>query len=380
MHNTDYLGSILAITNNAGALEETHSFDAWGRKRNPSDWSSIQAIDDDFTSTITDRGFTGHEHLDAFGLINMNGRLYDPVLGRMLSPDNFIQSPGSPMGMNRYMYANNNPLKFTDPSGNMPAVVVWLIYNVVRNAIQYLVNRRNGMSNDEALQNQVWTLSYNGNMPNSWYGKNSTIPSDPINGSSGMYNNSVIANSNNEEVDPNPWSLYDMSLMASNEAGGMDSYSFDYEFNYNSNTDYAGLLSDYVASASLQERENNIYNKNNYGTAFFESRSGINVNFNLANSYPANTYEYWYSINVSIGNNKYLPTKQSFVYTPSYAFKNNFVTSIQPMGYRSIVRPGGSSVQGYLIYFNRSNGYTVGTLIIDKEEYYKIYRNYLYGK
>ena len=94
------------------------------------------------------------------------------------------------------MYANNNPLKFTDPSGNMPAVVVWLIYNVIRNAIQYLVNRGNGMSNDEALQNQVWTLSYNGNIPNSWYGKNSTIPSDPINGGSGMYNNSVIADKN----------------------------------------------------------------------------------------------------------------------------------------------------------------------------------------
>ncbi|OFX58077.1 MAG: hypothetical protein A2046_16560 [Bacteroidetes bacterium GWA2_30_7] len=219
---TDYLGSILAITDESGNIEEKLSYDAWGRRRNPLDWSLIPAFDDDFTSTITDRGFTGHEHLDAFGLINMNGRLYDPVLGRMLSPDNFL-SPQSPLGMNRYCYANNNPLKFTDPSGNMPAVVVWLIYNVVRNAIQYLVNRRNGMSNDEALQNQVWTLSYNGNMPNSWYGKNSTIPSDPINGGSGMYNNSVIADKNTP--------LNEADYMSGSY--GLSNYSLDYEFGGN---------------------------------------------------------------------------------------------------------------------------------------------------
>lgn len=47
---------------------------------------------------LIDRGFTGHEHLDAFGLINMNGRIYDPVLGRMLSPDNFVQAPGNSQG------------------------------------------------------------------------------------------------------------------------------------------------------------------------------------------------------------------------------------------------------------------------------------------
>lgn len=33
------------------------------------------------------RGYTGHEHLTQFGLINMNARLYDPALGRFLSPD-----------------------------------------------------------------------------------------------------------------------------------------------------------------------------------------------------------------------------------------------------------------------------------------------------
>jgi RHS repeat-associated protein len=64
-----------------------------------------------------DRGFTGHEHLDDFGLINMNGRMYDPVLAMFLSPDPFIQSPETAQNFNRYAHVMNNPLKYTDPTG-----------------------------------------------------------------------------------------------------------------------------------------------------------------------------------------------------------------------------------------------------------------------
>ena len=64
-----------------------------------------------------DRGFTGHEHLDDFNLINMNGRMYDQILAMFLSPDPFIQSPGETQNFNRYAYVMNNPLKYTDPTG-----------------------------------------------------------------------------------------------------------------------------------------------------------------------------------------------------------------------------------------------------------------------
>ncbi|MBI9065568.1 MAG: RHS repeat-associated core domain-containing protein [Marinilabiliaceae bacterium] len=58
------------------------------------------------------------KHLDGFGLINMNGRVYDPMLSRFLSPDPFVQAPGIAMGYNRYAYCLNNPFLYTDPSGN----------------------------------------------------------------------------------------------------------------------------------------------------------------------------------------------------------------------------------------------------------------------
>ena len=81
--------------------------------RNSSNWS-FDNVPENF---LFDRGYTGHEHLDEFGLINMNGRVYDAYLARFLSPDPFVQAPGYGQNYNRYSYVLNNPLKYTDPSG-----------------------------------------------------------------------------------------------------------------------------------------------------------------------------------------------------------------------------------------------------------------------
>lgn len=111
---TDHLGSIVQLTDVAGNIVAEQSFDAWGKRRHPGNWSynNIPTI-----PAWLSRGFTGHEHIEPFGLVNMNGRLYDPVLGRMLSVDNQIQSLVSVHGFNRYTYASNNPLRYTDPDG-----------------------------------------------------------------------------------------------------------------------------------------------------------------------------------------------------------------------------------------------------------------------
>ena len=90
------------------------SYDAWGNRRDPKGWSVYAAAP---TGLITDRGFTGHEHIDLFDLVNMDGRVYDPVIGRFLSADPVIQDPENLQSLNRYAYCINNPLSLTDPSG-----------------------------------------------------------------------------------------------------------------------------------------------------------------------------------------------------------------------------------------------------------------------
>lgn len=109
----DYQSSILAITDENGAIIEKRRFDVWG---------NIVEIKDGAGNnlnqlTFIDRGYTGHEHLQGVALIHMNGRLYDPMAHRFLQPDNNIQDPYNTQNYNRYSYVLNNPSKYTDPTG-----------------------------------------------------------------------------------------------------------------------------------------------------------------------------------------------------------------------------------------------------------------------
>ena len=111
----DYLGSVTHVASADGVLVAEYSYDPWGRLRNP---ETLAAYGPGLSPELfTGRGYTGHEHLPEFELINMNARLYDPYLGRFLSPDPFVQTPDFTQNFNRYSYALNNPLKYTDKSG-----------------------------------------------------------------------------------------------------------------------------------------------------------------------------------------------------------------------------------------------------------------------
>ena len=102
------------ITDCNGAVEQELSYDAWGNRRDPETWCVDASI-----TPMFDRGYTGHEHLNGFGLINMNGRMYDPVMSSFLSVDRYVQQPENSQGFNRYAYCMYNPLKYVDPSGWM---------------------------------------------------------------------------------------------------------------------------------------------------------------------------------------------------------------------------------------------------------------------
>ena len=111
--HTDHLGSVSVITDERQAITERLAYDAWGKRRPPTAAAAMNQL----TSATTLRGYTGHEMLDSVSLIHMNGRVYDPDLGRFLSADPVIQFPGYSQSYNRYSYVLNNPLSYTDPSG-----------------------------------------------------------------------------------------------------------------------------------------------------------------------------------------------------------------------------------------------------------------------
>ena len=93
---------------------------------------------------LTDRGYTGHEHLEPLGLIDMNGRIYDPTLARFLSPDPYVQAPDFTQSFNRYSYCWNNPFKYTDPEGEWVHIVIGAaiggVMNLALKAIQGDIN------------------------------------------------------------------------------------------------------------------------------------------------------------------------------------------------------------------------------------------------
>lgn len=139
----DYLGSILQIADVQGNIVEENNFDAWGQRRDPATHDAYNNANP--PKLMLGRGFTGHEHLPMFGLINMNARLYDPVLGRFLSPDPYVQMMDYTQAFNRYSYCMNSPLCYVDENGEF---FLFAIFSTVKD---FFVN----------TFGRVWTEGFN---------------------------------------------------------------------------------------------------------------------------------------------------------------------------------------------------------------------------
>jgi len=119
----DHLGSVNAMSDETGkVIGQTYGgpnatalgYDAWGARRNPDGTGANPAS---FNLQVGHREYTGHEAIPNVGLVNMNGRVYDPELGRFLSPDPNVQFVANLQSYNRYSYVLNNPIRYTDPTG-----------------------------------------------------------------------------------------------------------------------------------------------------------------------------------------------------------------------------------------------------------------------
>jgi len=104
--HSDQLGSSSLATSASGATVGQARYAPFGTAY----WSP--------TVMGTDRRFTGHRSEDLTGLIDMNARYFDPVIGRFLSADSIVPNPANPQDLNRYSYVRNNPLRYIDSTGH----------------------------------------------------------------------------------------------------------------------------------------------------------------------------------------------------------------------------------------------------------------------
>ena len=136
----DYLGSILAISDEEGNKLEQRHYDAWGNLTHLQIGNGEVITDPEQIAKaqlLLDRGYTSHEHLWEVGIIHMNGRLYDPLLRRFLNADENIQDPHNTQNYNKYGYVFNNPLMYNDPSGEFifTALAAWLGSKLIAAAV-----------------------------------------------------------------------------------------------------------------------------------------------------------------------------------------------------------------------------------------------------
>ncbi|GAB1471733.1 hypothetical protein MASR2M66_26110 [Chloroflexota bacterium] len=108
---TDHLGSVVAVTDASGTLISQQRYLPFGGER-----TNVGSI------SQTDYGYTGQRDLDSGmgGLMDYKARFYSPYLNHMTQPDSIVPNPYNSQDYDRYAYARNNPLRYTDPTGHEP--------------------------------------------------------------------------------------------------------------------------------------------------------------------------------------------------------------------------------------------------------------------
>ncbi|MCC6298907.1 MAG: RHS repeat-associated core domain-containing protein [Anaerolineales bacterium] len=107
---TDHLGSTVAVTNSSGTLTSQQRYLPFGAAR----------IIPNSPILGTDFGYTGQRLLDSGmgGIMDYKARFFSPYLNHFTQPDSIVSNPYNPQDWNRYAYARNNPIKYTDPTGH----------------------------------------------------------------------------------------------------------------------------------------------------------------------------------------------------------------------------------------------------------------------
>ncbi|MFE9139679.1 RHS repeat-associated core domain-containing protein [Streptomyces sp. NPDC007355] len=113
---TDYQGSIAASVEDDGTVDQRLFYDPHGNRTNENGTPYTGSTGNQ------NHGYTGHEHDDDTGLINMNGRVFDPTYKTFLTPDSLRSTVGQ--NANLYLYVAGDPIDNTDPTGYIACAFV----------------------------------------------------------------------------------------------------------------------------------------------------------------------------------------------------------------------------------------------------------------
>jgi len=102
----DGLGSTRALTNSAGTITDTYNYDSFGTLLNQTG------------ATLNDYLFTGEQYDNNLDNYYLRARYYDQGIGRFSSMDTYQGDNYVPVSLHKYLYANANPVMYTDPTGN----------------------------------------------------------------------------------------------------------------------------------------------------------------------------------------------------------------------------------------------------------------------
>lgn len=106
-YHNDHTGTPIAATDENGNVLWREDYSPYGEQ-----------LTQDPKAATNRRGFTGHVQDRDLGLVYMQARYYDPVLGRFMAVDPVGVMPEASFTFNRYAYSNNNPYRYIDPDGN----------------------------------------------------------------------------------------------------------------------------------------------------------------------------------------------------------------------------------------------------------------------
>mgnify|MGYP005846566911 CR=1 FL=1 len=144
---TDHLGSTAITANSSGSKYAELRYKAWGEMRYT------------YGTTPTAYKFTGQRLDNSVGLYYYGARYYDPALGRFVQADTLVPEPGNPQALNRYAYVNNNPVRYTDPTGmylcedaygDCDPATAWAIETIIQVETKYGVSVAGDWSRAEA--------------------------------------------------------------------------------------------------------------------------------------------------------------------------------------------------------------------------------------